>query len=70
MYEVFKAVIFTVLSLFWCFLLIIYIGKLYYKREKGTGDIIAQDKVIVILLFVLTVLSSYITAGFVDALAV
>ena len=70
MYDVFKAVIFTVISLFWLFILVLYIGKLFYKREKGNGDITIQDKTIVMLLFIITVYNAYITAGFVDALAV
>lgn len=70
MYDVFRAVIFTVVSLFWLFILILYIGKLFYKREKDNGDITIQDKTIVMLLFIITVYNVYITAGFVDALAV
>ena len=70
MYDVFKAVIFTVISLFWLFILVVYIGKLFYKIEKDNGDITMQDKTIVMLLFIITVYSAYITAGFVDALAV
>lgn len=70
MYDVFRAVIFTVVSLFWLFILVLYIGKLFYKREKDNGDITIQDKTIVMLLFIITVYNVYITAGFVDALAV
>lgn len=70
MYDVFRAVIFTIVSLFWLFILVLYIGKLFYKREKDNGDITIQDKTIVMLLFIITVYNVYITAGFVDALAV
>ena len=69
MYEVFRAVIFTIISIFWLFLLVAYVGKLFYKREKDNRDITIQDKTIVMLLFIITVYNTYITAGFVDALA-